>query len=94
MNKILKAFLETAGTIAKDAASQAIPGAGILIGGVTKLVDKNHDNNAEAIGELEQGLVTALGSIDTSLIKDPMALTLAVTELQDAFAKVKTALGK
>lgn len=94
MNKILKAFLQTAGKVAQEAATETLPGAGILIGGVTKLVDKNHDNNAEAIGEIESGLVSALSALEPDKVSNPVLLAEALVELQDVVSKVKLALTK
>lgn len=94
MNLVLKRILEAAKETALDTASKTIPGAGPIISGVTRLLDHNDSNNAGAIEELEDGLITAVTSLDPAHVSNATLLAEAVTELRSAFSKLKTALKK
>lgn len=94
MNRIVKMVLMAAKEAALDAASSAVPGAGILIGGVEKLIDKDNDNNSEAITELVTGLTTAVTSLDSKHIKDQSKVAHAVELFQQGAAELKAGLQK
>jgi hypothetical protein len=94
MNSILKKILITIGQAAEDTVSNTVPGAGTIIKGVTKLIDKDHTNNAEAIDELEQGLLTAIQSLSPAQVSNASLVLQGVTELKSGFDKIKQGLKK
>lgn len=79
---------------AENAASLAVPGASIVIAGVTKLLDKDHTNTQEAIDQLEAGVVSVVSSVSSDKVADAVLLLDGVNDIQKGFAKVKAALKK
>lgn len=94
MNKIVKAILVAVAKGAEDTVAGMIPGAGALISGVHKLVDKTHDNNVEAIDELETGLITVVQSLGPDKVADATLVMMGLNEIRAGFSKVKDGLKK
>lgn len=92
MNKILKKFLETARDVAIETATQSLPGAGIAIGGVTKLFDKDNSNNSAAIVEIESGVIEAIQSLDSSALRDSALVAQGLADLKKGFDELKRGL--
>lgn len=89
MNRILKRILLTAKDVALDAASEAVPGSGVLISGVQKLLDKDDTNNSAAIAELESGTVAAISALKGADVLDAALLAEGITEIEAGFKKIK-----
>lgn len=92
MSPILKKILGVALDITRETASTLVPGAGIAISGVTKLFDKDDTNNAGAISEIEDGIITAVQNLKPSEISNAVLLAEGIKELKDGFDKVKRGL--
>lgn len=94
MNKILKKILLTAKDIALETATESIPGAAIAIGGVTKLFDKDDSNNASAISEIEDGIITAIQNLAPSEVSNATLVAEGLKGLKEDFDKIKRGLRK
>lgn len=89
MNKILKSVLLTAKDIALESASTVIPGAGVVISGVQKLVDHDNSNNGEAVTEIGEGVIVAVNSLRPDQIIDAAKVTLGVMHIKQGIAELK-----
>ena len=89
MNKILKSILLTAKDVALNVASNSIPGASIVISGVTKLLDNDNLNNSGAINELGEGVVIAIKSLKGDDITNAPLVAEGIQDLQTGFDKIR-----
>lgn len=92
MNSILKKILLVAKDVAETSVSQVIPGSGLAIGGIEKLLDKEKDNDVQALIELETGIISAINSLKKSKVVDQNQLNAGILELKSAFDHIKGAL--
>jgi 6,7-dimethyl-8-ribityllumazine synthase len=94
MNKILKQVLMTAKDIALDTATHAVPGAGVVISGVTKMFDKDKTNNTDGLMEIESGVIASINAIKQTDMIDPAMVAEGIKELQSGFDKIRKGIGK
>lgn len=92
MNRILKNILTTARDLALESATKTIPGASVVISGVTKLVDHDHTNNGGAITEIGNGVVTAIESLKGEDVVDEVLVAQGVMEVKGGLDKIKRGL--
>lgn len=94
MNSTVRNVLKAVALGAEDTLSGMVPGSGLVIKGVTALVDKDHENNIEAIDNLENGLLTAIGSLAPSQVSNASLIAAGVADLRAGFMKIKQGLSK
>lgn len=92
MNPILRKVLGVALDIARDTATQMVPGAGIAISGISKLFDKDDTNNAGALVEIEEGVITAIQGLKPSDVSNAILVAEGLKELKEAFDKIRKGL--
>ena len=90
MNKQLKLILISLAGIGQEIAKTELPFAGLLIDGITILVDKDKSNNIEAISKISDGFVQALNAIKDEQVVSPYVFHQGVAELEAALVKIKS----
>lgn len=88
MNNTFKNILKALGKSALEEVSGMLPGAGIVIEGITKLFDKNNDNNRVGVEQLKDGIIEAVKSLSPDKVDNAVLVAEGVAELESAFNKI------
>lgn len=94
MNHLFKNILVTLGKSALAEVGTLVPGANLAIDGITKLFDKNNDNNREGLEGIEMGILQAIRSLSPDKVDNATLVAEGLTELEAGFAKVRQGLKK